>query len=57
MYIKNAIESVKSSLFWGDWTDNQADALRTLLLEVEKVKLLQEENTELRRRLNQYKEN
>ena len=44
---KEAIKSVQKSLFWGNWTKTQADALRTLLLEVEKVKMLEEENKEL----------
>lgn len=51
MEIKEAIKSVQKSLFWGNWTKTQADALRTLLLEVEKVKMLEEENKELRKRL------
>lgn len=52
MDIKNAVQSVKDSLFWGNWNEIQADALRTLLVEVEKVKLLEQENRELRKRLN-----
>ena len=51
MEIKEAIKSVQKSLFWGNWTKTQADALRTLLLEVKKVKILEEENKELRKRL------
>lgn len=54
MDIKNAVQSVKDSLFWGNWSKVQADALRTLLVEVEKVKILEEENTKLREQLNKY---
>lgn len=38
--------------FGGNWSEQQADAIRTLLVEVEKVKLLEQENSELRKRLN-----
>ena len=46
-----AIESIQNSLFWGNWSKTQAYAIRILLLEVEKVKLLEKENEELRKRL------
>lgn len=52
MDITDAIKSVKDSLFWGNWSNVQAEALRTLLLEVEKVNMLEEENSKLRERLN-----
>ena len=51
MKIENAVDSMKKSLFWGDWSLDQVDAIRTLLLEVEKVKVLEEENTVLRNRI------
>lgn len=51
MDIEEAVKSVKDSLIWGNWSKTQADALRTLLLEIEKVKFLEEENTKLRERL------
>ena len=51
MDIEDAIKSVKNSLIWGNWSESQAEALRTLLLEAEKVKMLKEENDELRKRL------
>jgi len=52
MKIEHAIESIRNSLFWGTWSTVQADALRTLLLEVEKVKTLEEENDILRKQIN-----
>lgn len=52
MDIKDAVKSIKDSLFWGSWSKVQADALRTLLLEAEKVRMLEEENAKLRERLN-----
>jgi len=52
MLIQDAIKAVKTSLVWGSWDENQSNALRTLLLEAEKVKLLTEENAELRKRLS-----
>lgn len=52
MTINEATESLRNSLFWGNWSEQQADAIRTLLVEVEKVKLLEQENSELRKRLN-----
>lgn len=29
MSIKEAIESLRNSLFWGNWSNQQADAIRT----------------------------
>jgi len=49
--IEQAVYSMKTSLCWGNWGIDQADAIRTLLLEVEKVKILEQENTTLRNRL------
>lgn len=54
MDIKEAVQNVKNALIWGCWSETQADALRTLLLEAEKVKFLEEENTKLRERLRHY---
>lgn len=51
MDISKAIKSIKTSLFWGDWSQDQADALRTILVEIEKMNILNEENKELRNRL------
>lgn len=51
MGLDEAVESIQNSLFWCNWSKTQADAIRTLLLEVEKVKLLEKENEELRNRL------
>ena len=51
MKIEQAVESVKKSLVWGSWSAEQADALLTLLLEAEKVKLLEYEIIELRKHL------
>lgn len=51
MNIEQAVYSMKTSLCWGNWGIDQADAIRTLLLEVEKVKILEQENTTLRNRL------
>lgn len=51
--IESAIYSVKTSLVWGIWSEGQAESLRTLLLEVEKVKLLREENKGLRDRIEE----
>jgi hypothetical protein len=52
MTIEEAIESMKTSLVWGSWSKSQSDAIRTLLLETEKVKMLENENSELRKRIN-----
>lgn len=51
--IESAIYSVKTSLVWGIWSEGQAESLRMLLLEVEKVKLLREENKGLRDRIEE----
>lgn len=51
MKIEQAVENMKNSLVWGSWNESQADAIRTLLLEVEKAKMLEEENTHLRDKL------
>ena len=56
MTIDEAVKSMRNSLFWGNWNEEQADAIRTLLIEVEKIKLLEQENSELRKRLNDIKE-
>lgn len=49
---EKAINMVKTSLVWCKWTEEQAKAFRTLILEAEKVKILEEENAELRKRFN-----
>lgn len=52
MEIEKAIKMVKTSLVWCNWTEEQSEAFRTLILEAEKVKILEEENAELRKRFN-----
>ena len=52
MEIEKAINMVKTSLVWCNWTEEQAKAFRALILEAEKVKILEEENAELRKRFN-----
>lgn len=62
MIIEQAVESMKKSLYWENWSTDQADAIRTLLLEIGKIKALEEENEALRNRIdekrliNNYKE-
>lgn len=51
MNIEQAIHSMKTSLCWGNWGIDQADAIRTLLLGGERVKILEQENATLRNRL------
>jgi hypothetical protein len=55
MKVEQAVDSMKKSLIWENWSDDQADSIRTLLFEVEKVKVLEEENSALRSRTNEYK--
>ena len=52
MDIERAKEIVKTGFAWANWTPEQKNAFRTLLLECEKVKLLENENFELTNKLN-----
>jgi hypothetical protein len=51
MNIETAIDYAQKGLIWANWSPDQAEAIRTLILEVKKVKQLENENTELRYRL------
>lgn len=52
MKIDEAVKIVKTGLIWANWSEEQSEAFRTLILEVERVKILEEENAELRKRIN-----
>lgn len=46
-----AVESMQKSLFWGNWEPQNADAIRTMILEMKRIELLEKENAALRRKL------
>lgn len=48
-----AVESMQKSLIWGNWEPQNADAIRTMILEVKRIELLEKENKILRRKLGQ----
>lgn len=48
-----AVESMQKSLFWGNWEPQNADAIRTMILEMKRIELLEKENAALRRKLGQ----
>ena len=48
-----AVESMQKSLIWGNWEPQNADAIRTMILEVKRIELLEKVNKILRRKLGQ----
>ena len=48
-----AVESMQKSLIWGNWEPQNADAIRTMIMEVKRIELLEKENKILRRKLGQ----
>ena len=48
-----AVESMQKSLIWGNGEPQNADAIRTMILEVKRIELLEKENKILRRKLGQ----
>lgn len=51
MKTQKTIKSIKDNLLNNDWTKEQADVLRDIIVEMERIKLLDEENRELRQKL------